>query len=32
MKTYVFLYERFADFEITPLLLFLRETEVIRNL
>lgn len=30
MKTYVFLYDRFADFEITPLLLFLREkTEVI---
>lgn len=30
MKTYVFLYDRFADFEITPLLLFLREkTEVV---
>jgi putative intracellular protease/amidase len=25
MRTYVFLYDRFADFEITPLLLFLRE-------
>ena len=25
MKTYLFLYDRFADFEITPLLLFLRE-------
>ena len=30
MKTYVLLYDRFADFEITPLLLFLREkTEII---
>jgi len=30
MKTYVFLYDRFADFEITPLLLFLREkTDII---
>ena len=30
MKTYVFLYDGFADFEIAPLLLFLREkTEVI---
>ncbi len=30
MRTYVFLYERFADFEIVPLLLFLREkTEVV---
>ena len=30
MQTYVFLYDRFADFEITPLLLFLREkTKVI---
>ncbi|TFG27697.1 hypothetical protein EU527_18270 [Candidatus Thorarchaeota archaeon] len=25
MKTYVFLYDKFADFEIAPLLLFLRE-------
>jgi len=30
MKTYVFLYDKFVDFEIAPLLLFLREkTEVI---
>ncbi len=30
MRTYVFLYDRFADFEITPLLLFLRaKTEII---
>jgi putative intracellular protease/amidase len=30
MRTYVFLYDRFADFEIAPLLLFLREkTEII---
>ncbi|MFW9910503.1 MAG: DJ-1/PfpI family protein [Candidatus Odinarchaeota archaeon] len=30
MRTYVFLYDRFADFEIAPLLLFLKEkTEII---